>query len=728
MNASNEKTPAPEQPEVAPPKKWSLGPALQHWGKQAAAMLRTRLQVRFLLWGVALGVAGGLTGAMVHDLAERLGWGFPWDYLVGIPVLIAFWVLPFWVAMNRRVLQPVQRIVEADRRLVTGDEPNSFFPPEAIPDNEIGDIMRSRNEMLARLREVRQQARQREERLAALNAIATAASESLLQDTLFDVAIQQALTATAMDSAALFVREGDVLSLVAHRGISAEVAAAIRQHRVGEDLPGQVAATGEVLTIEAAVARDPRVQVETIRRAGYEAFVGVPLKGPDRIVGVLALGAFQTRTFTETDVSFLQMLGNVVGTAVANNRLYAEARGLSQRLEQLHGAGLRLIALLGQPLADEVLLQQALTALCHVVRAKYGAVGLVDDQGRLIRFIHWGMTEEEVARIGHPPRGVGLLGALLKKGPVLRLADLTTDPRHAGFPPHHPPMKTLLGVPVAGRDKVYGRLYLTEKEGGQPFTEQDENIARSFADSVALGLDNLRLLEQAHAAEARYRDLYEHAPVGLDEVNAEGLITSMNQTLLDWLGYSREEVVGKMRYEQLLTEEGRRQWPLLEARCRREGRLEHVELDLVRKDGSRLPVRIGVVAVYGPNGEVIGCRATTRDVTREKELERQFLQTQKMEALGMLAGGVAHDFNNILTVMLMRAEMAGMVADLPPRVQESLREIEASAKRAANLTRQLLLFSRRQMMQPRRLDVNARWSAAWPGCWSASWAKTCGWS
>ncbi len=267
-------------------------------------------------------------------------------------------------------------------------------------------------------------------------------------------------------------------------------------------------------------------------------------------------------------------------------------------------------------------------------------------------------------------------------------------------------MKTLLGVPIAGQDKVYGRLYLTEKEGGQAFTEEDESIASSFANSLALGLDNLRLQEQTREAEARYRDLYEHAPDGLDEVDAEGLIVSMNQTLLDWLGYSRMEVAGKKRYEELLTEEGRRRLPLVEERCRREGRVENVEWELVRKDGSRLPARINAVAVYGPNGAVMGCRATTRDVTREKQLERQFLQAQKMEAIGTLAGGVAHDFNNILAAIRLSAGMVLENPHLPPPCSEDVRQISLAAERAAQLTRQLLAFSRKQVMQAAILNLN----------------------
>jgi len=318
-----------------------------------AAILRTRLQAKFLLWGVVFIIAGGVAGAVVHGIVMHAGWGFPWDYLVTIPILIVFWLVPFWVALNRWVLRPVERIVEANRKVASGDEAGLLLTPEAVPDDEIGDIMRSRDEMLARLRKARQDAEQRAERLAILNTVSAAASASLHADTVFDTAVQQALTVTQMDCAALFVRDDEVLTLVAHLGLAPEVEAAVRQHRVGEDLPGLVAATGEVLTVEAALARDPRVQAEAIRQAGYESFVGVPLRSQGRVIGVLALGACEARTFAEADLSFLQTLGDIVGTAVANGRLYAEAQERARRLEELHGAGRELLSLLGQPLTEE---------------------------------------------------------------------------------------------------------------------------------------------------------------------------------------------------------------------------------------------------------------------------------------------------------------------------------------------------------------------------------------
>ncbi len=125
-----------------------------------------------------------------------------------------------------------------------------------------------------------------------------------------------------------------------------------------------------------------------------------------------------------------------------------------------------------------------------------------------------------------------------------------------------------------------------------------------------------------------------------------------------------------------------------------------------RKDGTLYPEEQTITPVLDSNGEVTHFVDVKQDITERRQLEDQFRQVQKMEAIGQLAGGVAHDFNNLLSVMLMQTEMANLSADLPEDVRIRLQEIRSTVDIASNLTRQLLLFSRRQVMQPQDLDLN----------------------
>ena len=144
-------------------------------------------------------------------------------------------------------------------------------------------------------------------------------------------------------------------------------------------------------------------------------------------------------------------------------------------------------------------------------------------------------------------------------------------------------------------------------------------------------------------------------------------------------------------------------------RAYREGRtLGHFdeEYRIARPDGTERWIRDRAFPVRDPAGRITKLVGVARDVTEIRSLGEQLRQSQKLEAIGLLAGGIAHDFNNVLAAILMQAELAGMHDDLPPELPEELQLIRESAERAANLTRQLLLFSRRQVMRTSEVDLN----------------------
>ncbi len=189
-----------------------------------------------------------------------------------------------------------------------------------------------------------------------------------------------------------------------------------------------------------------------------------------------------------------------------------EAR-LVQTNEQL--AALQLAAM---SIAEEYELGQLLQRFVDISRqltnARYGALSVVDADGKIVEFITSGITDEERARIGHPPIGKGLLGEIIKDG-ALRLNDITQDPRSGGFPPHHPPMHSLLLVPVQSRGGKLGNLgnlYLTDKQGAGGFSEADEQTVRTFAAHATLAIETSRLHGEARALAV----LRERERIGMD--------------------------------------------------------------------------------------------------------------------------------------------------------------------------------------------------------------------
>jgi nitrate/nitrite-specific signal transduction histidine kinase len=129
---------------------------------------------------------------------------------------------------------------------------------------------------------------------------------------------------------------------------------------------------------------------------------------------------------------------------------------------------------------------------CRLTGARYAALGVLGNDGRLKEFVNVGIDPATVARIGNLPEGHGILGLLIAHPEPIRLKDLSEHPDSFGFPPNHPPMRTFLGVPIRVRGEVFGNLYLTEKEGGEEFTETDEDQVMVLATAAGAAIENAR--------------------------------------------------------------------------------------------------------------------------------------------------------------------------------------------------------------------------------------------
>lgn len=154
-------------------------------------------------------------------------------------------------------------------------------------------------------------------------------------------------------------------------------------------------------------------------------------------------------------------------------------------------------------------LDATLRAIVHtateLIDARYGALGIRGNDHELVEFIDEGIDGPTREKIGPLPQGHGVLGVLIDEPTPIRLDHIDDHPASVGFPPHHPPMRTFLGVPVRIRDEVYGNLYLTEKANGLPFSADDEMLAQALAAAAGVAIDNARLYEQSQARQAWMR-------------------------------------------------------------------------------------------------------------------------------------------------------------------------------------------------------------------------------
>jgi signal transduction histidine kinase len=202
------------------------------------------------------------------------------------------------------------------------------------------------------------------------------------------------------------------------------------------------------------------------------------------------------------------------------------------RLRALVEAGVAITA----ELSLDALLQRLVEAAAALTGARFAALGVIDrEQSGLERFLTTGMDAETQEAIGDLPRGRGILGVLIRDAVALRLHDLGEDPRAVGFPPNHPPMRTFLGVPIHLRGVAYGNLYLTEKEGGEDFTEEDEELVTLLASQAAVAIENARLYEAATGWSKQLESLNEVGNALATETELDRLLDLIARRLCELL-------------------------------------------------------------------------------------------------------------------------------------------------------------------------------------------------
>ena len=182
------------------------------------------------------------------------------------------------------------------------------------------------------------------------------------------------------------------------------------------------------------------------------------------------------------------------------DELLAELQGRLQAVlatrDRMRGL-LEAVVAIGSGLDLESTLRRIVQTAVGLVDATYGALGVIGDDKRLAEFIPVGLSQDEIEHIHHWPEGRGLLGLLIEDPRALRLADIADHPASSGFPDGHPPMRAFLGVPVRVRDEVFGNLYLTDKQGGGEFTEDDEAVLVALGAAAGVAVENARLYDAA---------------------------------------------------------------------------------------------------------------------------------------------------------------------------------------------------------------------------------------
>ncbi len=302
-----------------------------------------------------------------------------------------------------------------------------------------------------------------------------------------------------------------------------------------------------------------------------------------------------------------------------------------ERLElasQLELVGSAVIAVTGQ-LGIDTVLRRIVDLARELAGARYAALGVPNAQGELESFITSGLTNEQEAVIGQPPKGRGILGLLLREPRVIRMADLKKHPESVGFPPNHPPMTSFLGVPIVTHGHVVGNLYLTEKRTGNEFTDEDARLVEILARHAAVAIENAQLYRTLELDRRRLKLLVDQLPEAVIVVEPDPeQVTIVNQRASELLGWDIEAPVPLdefLKYNPRFDLEGS---PLLGpdipmVRALRQGEvLTRSELTLERPDGRRITLLVNGAPMIDDTGKVVAAVAVFQDYTQIRDAEQ----------------------------------------------------------------------------------------------------------
>jgi PAS domain S-box-containing protein len=301
-----------------------------------------------------------------------------------------------------------------------------------------------------------------------------------------------------------------------------------------------------------------------------------------------------------------------------------------------------------------------------------------------------GLTEY-VLRTGEPLLATGeRLAELAARGEVERAGSPADD---------------WLGVPLIQRNKPFGVLAIQHYSSRTHFGEREKEVLTFVSHQVASAIERKQSEEAILRSEARYRSLVQSAVVGIYRATLDGRFLDVNPALVAMLGYhsAADFVTLSLQHDVFVDDEAK---TAVQQTFLRHGRFEGVAARWKRKDGSVISVRLSGRGVRDDREGAEVFEVIAEDVTARKALEDQLRQAQKMEAVGTLAGGIAHDFNNLLTVVTGYCQILLEQHGSDDKSTRSLEQILRAADRATALTRQLLAFSRRQMLQPQVVNLN----------------------
>jgi PAS domain S-box-containing protein len=433
-------------------------------------------------------------------------------------------------------------------------------------------------------------------------------------------------------------------------------------------------------------------------------WAGFPIMGSSGALGILHVLSASNRELPPDGVEFFQALAGRIALGIEHSRAFDSATRRAQAIEVLLEAQVRISQ--SSPKESELLLVDAFANACNVSSVCYFRL---DPSGTALEMsVVYGCDSslEEVLRGMSFSLGCaeGLVGLVAASNEPIHVPERAQEPRWQ-FPDAR--LHSAYLVPISFGERLSGVAVLLGEEP-RAFGSLTRALADLTAHYVGSAMEHARLVTRIIEAEGRYRSIFENAVEGIYQSEPAGTLAVANPAMAALLGYgSPDELLAEAgAFLARLHADPERAGAFLESMAEH-GEVRGLEYPANRRDGTAMWLSENAQVIRDASGNIVRWEGMVSDITRRKDLESQLQHSQKMEAIGRLAGGVAHDFNNLLTAILGYSGLLLNRAELGDDVRGEIQEIWDAGRRASALTRQLLAFSRNQVLQPVVLDLGS---------------------
>ncbi len=421
--------------------------------------------------------------------------------------------------------------------------------------------------------------------------------------------------------------------------------------------------------------------------------VAVPLALEGRPLGVLCAATERSELGNE-ELASLRALANQASLAMENAQLYQRTIARLNELAALHQISMAVTSTLDLP----EILDHIVEALRDMLRVSNLAIMLIDDRDHKLKITAGtGYPPEVVGRI-QPGLGEGITGWVALTGKALNVPDVAADPRYIMG---DETVRSEVCVPLSVGNSTIGVLNMESRQPGA-FSDDTVRFMSTLAGQLAVTIENARLFQKVAQGEKDWEDTFRAIPDGIAIYSEDLTILRANPALAEILGTPSESLVGKRCYEVFSYCYGAANPSCPHRRAIRTTEPTSAE---VEEPSLRKTLHIISFPIFDQDGVSKGMVHTVRDVTEEKALRAQLLQTEKLAAVGQLVSGVAHELNNPLTSVMGYSQLL-LASDVAPEIKEDLRTIHHEAQRSAKIIDNLLTFARKETAEKRYCDIN----------------------